>query len=426
MRILIVSYLPWNNDISVGNTLSNIFKNMDEQLEFANIYFRDDSPNNQLVKRYFHISEGLLAKRIITRKSTGKEITSQQFEKKQLSSGYNKARSLRWELFLLLQDLIGILGRWKSSQLDSFIESFKPDIIFGPLGRMPVSNNLMTYISKKYNVPLVTYPWDDHYSLKKLSLSPFFWIKVFIERHAIYKCAKQSVMLYTITRQMQEEYSRYFNKTCKVLYKGYDFSAKQGGCAINNPIRIVYMGNIGSGRWKIIAKVADAVNSINIDGKRIELNVYSMSPKSQAMIQSLNIGDSHLMQPVEASEVLNTMKQADILLHVEPVSLKEKLFFRLSFSTKLVDYFYNAKCIFAVGGDTASMSYLRDNNAAIVETDIKNIESKLREIVDNPDLIMDYSEKSWKCGVRNHQIKNIQANLYSDFCSIIKLHNDAN
>ena len=72
---------------------------------------------------------------------------------------------MRWELFLLLQDLIGILGNWKSSQLDSFVENFAPDIVFGPLGRMPVSNNLMTYISKKFNVPLITYPWDDHYSL---------------------------------------------------------------------------------------------------------------------------------------------------------------------------------------------------------------------------------------------------------------------
>ena len=37
MKILVVSYLPWNDDISVGNTLSNIFRGMDNQIEFANI-----------------------------------------------------------------------------------------------------------------------------------------------------------------------------------------------------------------------------------------------------------------------------------------------------------------------------------------------------------------------------------------------------
>ena len=426
MKILVVSYLPWNDDISVGNTLSNIFRGMDNQIEFANIYFRDDPPNNQLVKRYYHISESLLAKRILTRKYTGKEITLQSIKKKQLSNSYNKVMSLRWELFLLLQDLIGILGNWKSSQLDSFVENFAPDIVFGPLGRMPVSNNLMTYISKKFNVPLITYPWDDHYSLKKLSFSPFFWIKVFIERHAIYKCAKQCMMLYTITEQMRYEYSLCFGKICKVLYKGYDFSDRKRVHTINHPIRMIYMGNIGSGRWKIIAKIAKAVNAINCKGKRIELYVYTMSPKSRAMIRALNVGDSHIMEPVTASEVLNTMSQADILLHVEPVSLKDKLFFRLSFSTKLVDYFYNAKCILAVGGNTASMRYLSENTAAIVETNIKNIEGKLKEVVDNPDVIMEYSEKSWNCGVKNHQIKTIQRDLYSDFCSIVKLHKDAN
>ena len=93
MKILVVSYLPWNDDISVGNTLSNIFRGMDNQIEFANIYFRDDPPNNQLVKRYYHISESLLAKRILTRKYTGKEITLQSIKKKQLSNSYNKVRS---------------------------------------------------------------------------------------------------------------------------------------------------------------------------------------------------------------------------------------------------------------------------------------------------------------------------------------------
>lgn len=39
IKVLVVTYLPWSNDISVGNTLSNIFKGMEDRIEFANIYF---------------------------------------------------------------------------------------------------------------------------------------------------------------------------------------------------------------------------------------------------------------------------------------------------------------------------------------------------------------------------------------------------
>ena len=259
LKILVVTYLPWSNDLSVGNTLSNIFRGMEDKLEFANIYFREDVPNNDIVSRFFNISEKQLAKNIIKRKSTGKEIFPKITEKKEFSSRYNKARSMRWDSMLLAQDLIGILGNWKSKALDEFVDSFQPDLIFGPLGRVPASNNLMIYISKKFDIPLVTYPWDDHYSLKKVAFSPFFWIKTFVERHAIKKCAKQSKYLYGITQTMCEEYAEYFHKDFKVLYKGYVFDKMPEIKQSTIPLKLIYMGNLGSGRWQVLGMMAEAV-----------------------------------------------------------------------------------------------------------------------------------------------------------------------
>lgn len=394
---------------------------MDDKLEIASVYFRDDTPNNQTVSRYFHISEKLLVKRLISRKDTGAEIVLPNVEKKhEFSNKYNQARRMRWEIMLLAQDMVGILGKWKSDKLDIFIKDFNPDIVFGPLGRVPVANNVMTYVSKKFAIPLVAYPWDDHYSLKKVSYSPSFWVKTFVERHFIKKCAKQSAYMYAITKRMQKEYEGYFKKEIKLLYKGYNFNDAPVKKNLNSPIKIVYMGNIGSGRWKIIANISTLINKINKDsGKIFELYIYTLSPISTKIRKCLDSGDSHLMKPVPSSEILNTMNASDILLHVEPTQWTERSFFRLSFSTKLVDYFYNGRCILAVGGETASMDYLRENDAAIVETDSKNILRKLTEIANNPNVILEYSQKSWDCGCRNHQIGEIQKRIYDDFCAII-------
>lgn len=420
IRVLVVTYLPWSNEISVGNTLSNIFRGMEDRLEFANIYFREDNPNNDIVSHFFNISEKQLAKSIFDRKAVGHEVHPEETpQKKSFSNRYNKARSMRWDSMLLAQDMIGVLGKWKSNALNEFVEHFQPDFVFGPLGRVPVSNNLMRYVSKKYDIPLVTYPWDDHYSLKKVAFSPFFWIKTFVERHAIRKCAKQSEFLYGITQTMCDEYARYFHKDIKVLYKGYNFGEMPEIKKFTIPLKFIYMGNLGSGRWQVLGKLAEAINEINKKGKKVEMLVYSMSPKTEAMKKALDNGDSHLMPPVDNKDVLATMKSADVLVHVEPALLKDRLFFRLSFSTKLVDYFFNARCILALGGDTSSIRYLRDNDAAIVETDVCKIKEQIERLVNQPDLVSEYAEKAWDCGLRNHQIQEIQDGIYSDFCNVI-------
>lgn len=424
IRLLVVTYHPWREDISVGNTLSNIFNGMEDRIEFANIYIRDDKPCNKIVKRFFNISEKRLAKSIFTRSGVGNEVKAvgESDKKEYFSASYNAARRMRWDIMLLAQDLIGCLGCWKTNELDKFVQSFDPDLIFGPLGRMPIGNNIMTYISKRHNVPLVAYPWDDHYSLHKKSWSPIFWMKLFLERQSIRRCAKQSEFLYCITSLMQKEYSVYFNKQCRLLYKGFHFDSEPTIKDPSNVLRLIYMGNIGSGRWKLLSKVARAVNEINTKSKKLELYIYTLSPKSPKMEKCLNVGDSHMMDPVPESMKMQTLNSADILLHVEPVSTKDRLMFRLSFSTKIVDYLYNAKCILALGGDTASMEYLIENNAGIVELDDKKIKKSLNDLIANPYLIVEYSKKAWNCGVNNHNIETIQSKVYNDFIEVINSH----
>ena len=184
------------------------------------------------------------------------------------------------------------------------------------------------------------------------------------------------------------------------------------------PLSIVYMGNIGSGRWKELAKVAQAVKIINKDKIKCFLKIHTMSPHTDEMEKALNLDNaSTLLEPVPTEKVLETMQSADILLHVEPTGKKERNFFRLSFSTKIVDYLYNARCIVAVGGHTAAMSYLKRNDAAVVIENNSKIQDQLEKLIDDPKRINEYAIKGWNCGKRNHQRKNIQDMIYLDFIS---------
>lgn len=419
-RVLVISYLPWRNDVNVGNTLSNLFSGMQDDFEFASIYFKGGRPSNSIASRYFYIPEKELLRSIVNRKPVGYVVEGNSAAREQPSSLYNRARTMRWESMLLAQDCIGILGKWKSSALDEFIRNYRPHMVFGPLGRVPAANILMCHIHRAYHIPLVTYAWDDHYSLHKTSLSPFFWAKTFLERKYIRRCAAESSFLYAITQEMCDEYSGYFHKECRLLFKSYPFNhAPAVPSGIHRPVKLVYMGNIALGRWQVLAQLARSIQEINRNGKKALLQIYTMSPKSDRIQKALNLeGCSQLMDPVPNDRLLSTMEGADILVHTEPVTRKGREFFRLSFSTKLTDYMYAGRCILACGGRTASISYLERNDAAIIVPEGEDFVPVLQNLLSQPDTILEYGKKAWDCGVRNHQRDCIRDMLCNDFNTI--------
>ena len=123
---------------------------------------------------------------------------------------------------------------------------------------------------------------------------------------------------------------------------------------------------------------------------------------------------------VSAEEVAKIQSEADILVHIESTDLKNRLLVRQSFSTKLVDYFHQAKCIVAFGPkDVASISHLVKNDAAVVADNEKELEEKLRKIIESPETICEYGKKAWECGKRNHQKNHIQKMLMKDFEDVI-------
>lgn len=419
-RILIITSMPWREDNNIGNSYSNLFGELDN-IEIAHIYCRDGMPQNKIVHNYFQITEQSLVKNFKNRKyPTGITFhldNPMDTPMENHSAAYNKMRILRWEIFFIIRDAIWKFGRWKTKELDNFVETFKPDLIFATLTYMPNVNDIITYLVDKYKLPLILYAWDDVYSLRQFSLSPLFWFRKWYQRKHIRKSVARCDFMYTITSEMQQEYHTYFGKECKMLYKGYDFCGNAPiKTTLNNPIKLVFMGNIGAGRWKALATLVEQLKNINSNKLIATLDIYTLSPRTKEMVDKLQIeGISQLKEVVPCEQVLKVQKEADILVHVEPYNKKDVSFYRLSFSTKLVDYFYNARCIIALGGKTASMSYLEKNDCGIVFYDVKSLQQSLFNLLTDKRKIIEYGKKAWEIGVKNHQKKDIQKELSDTF-----------
>lgn len=424
MRVLIVSNTPWDDSNSFGSSFSNIFGG-NEKYEIANVYCQKGRSNTQVCDRFFQINESLIMKSLRNKSfSSGREVYNET--KADMLSGteekyLNKAKVLRWQILFWARDLVWATKKWKSEALDRFIDDFNPDIIFQPIYYSSYIDEIGLYAQRRTGRPMVGYISDDCYTLKQFSLSPLYWIDRLIKRRFVKRAIDKCQILYTITETQRKEYDGIFGEKCKVLFKGGTFDSVLSPKSLNDPLKLVYTGNLGLGRWKSLSMISNALKIINQNGVKAQLYVYSQTPLTTKMKSQLEVaGTSFFMGSVSACEVKEIQRNADILVHVESFELSERYKARLSFSTKIVDYLEAGKCILAVGWErTGAIEYLKEKDAAIVVTNAQEVNSALHKIVSIPSIIHEYAIKGYQCGKDNHQQKIIREELYKDLSSVV-------
>lgn len=420
IRILIVSPTPWDDNNSFGNSFSNIFGG-NSNYEIANIYLQEGLPNTEVCQRFFQISEKTLIRRLFRPSiPIGIETYNAPGVKNLDSPMMKRAKILRWQILFWARDAIWATGKWHSSSLDDFIRDFNPDIIFQPIFYEYYVNRIGLYAQQLTGAPMIGYISDDNYTLKQFSLSPLYWVDRLIKRRYVKRTIDRCQLLYVITEQQRKEYNNIFGDKCKVLFKGGDFG-KLPPYSSNEPVRYVYTGNLGSGRWKTLAALAKSIERQNKDGQKAILEIYSATSLSQKALKSLSIeGSSYFKGRVDVSQVPAIQAAADVLVHVEPFSLTERYTARLSFSTKIVDYMAAGRAILGIGWEqSGAIVYLRENGAAAIVTDPKKMDDVVGRLTTEHDYRQRLTEESFRLGRRNHQIDEIRTRLYNDLVKYV-------
>lgn len=425
MKVLVITDVLWRNDNGVGNTYSNMFDGIDD-IEFANICCQTGVSKNVVSTKCFQMSETQIIKNFINStcpvgivEEKAEETAQQQKDGKFLSF----IKKSRLQIFFDIREAIWKIGSWKNERLNSFLDEFNPDIIFAQIQDKIYLNNIISYVKDYTNKPLFLYTWDDNYSLKQFFFSPLYWINRLAQRRSIRKIVKKCEILYTISEEQRVEYAKLLGANTKLLYKGKKFTKKPYYEKNHDEINLLYAGNLYSGRYKTIKKVCDEIALLNEENVQnpIFLNIYSGTALSKKEVERLNTKWTHFCGRTSEEQVQELETRADALLHVEPFSKRGRLICRLSFSTKLVDYFYKGKGIIAIGSRVcSSMKYLKRHDAALVCTQFDSIKKVLSLIKSKPDCIADYADKAWECGYKNHQIDDIQNMLRQDFIKSLR------
>lgn len=431
-----LSQHPWRKDNSFGNTYSNIFGKM-EGVEIAHIFLLDGQPEYEPnVKRYYQIRENDVIKTFFSSRkqnSIGEEVyvskDNVQLARNETigtASIYGKLLSFgkrhHWMSLFWAREFAWKYGNINYEGLLEFVRDFKPDIFFLPFENVYNTNRLAIYIKDRYNVPMVAYMAMDHYSLKRISFNPLFWVDRFFKRSMIRNLTKRLEKWFVISDKLKVELDRDLYVNSQILYKIPE--EERGSIEYHSqrdtPI-FLFTGNIYANRWKSLKLLAQALKSNDFG----HLDIYTASPVTAAINKALNVEHySEIHNPVSQDEVIKLQNNADVLVHVEAFDLYNKLLVRCAISTKIMDYLSAGRCIMAIGPrDVASIEYLKERNLAFVANDSKEVNKIISEIKSDNKVLFDYSKRVMSYVKKKLDAKSLRQTLFDGLETIINHYN---
>lgn len=426
-KILILTVESWNSKVG-ANTFSSLFAGYPAQ-NLANVYIREELPDSKSCARYFQISENKVIRSIFKPGvKTGREVSACQEmtgeDAKTLEATtqlYNKNRKKRSYFKLWVREILWKLGKWRTPELDAFVDSFQPDIVVFGMDSYVHFNRLCRHVVRRSGAKAIGYFWDDTFTYRQKAFSFGYWSRRTSQRISLKKLAKHCDAFWAITEKTKQEADAFFGIDCQVLTKPIDYAPDEQWQSYtpSQPVKMLYTGNLLIGRFETILSVSSALEVINAEGVKAELDVYTGSyipPEDQAKLSE----HVHMKGVVSQQEVLQLQKQADILLFAEAMTGEHSRIARLSFSTKLTDYLHSGKCILAAGAaDVAPMEYLRKENAALCVSSEEELLQVLQRITADPELISRTACSGYACGRKNHSRDMINEKVTETFRKIL-------
>ena len=415
-RVIVCTVGAWSDSVG-SNTMSELFRDYPKD-KLACLYIRSNKSDSESCQHYFHIYEGKVMKSIFhLGVKTGEEYwlnssinnTNELQEEKERYDKYRKKKN--W-FYIFARELVWKFGHWKSKELDKFLDDFNPEVLVCPIESYIHFNRINEYIIKKKHPRVVGFLWDDNFTYKQ---QPHIWgyiIHRWWLRHSVKRLVKQCETVVALSPKMKDEADAEFGIESVLLTKPIFDQPPFTEYIPNEPIKMLYTGNLYVGRDETLAYIVDAIKEVKKKNKKVFLDVYTSTPIKKELESRIKVDDCCIVhKPISQNEVLGLQKKADVLLFIESLR-KEGGSARLSFSTKITDYFCAGKCIWAVGSNHLSaIDYLEKQDAAVCCLTKEDILSTLKKMIADKSIIRDYARKGWLCGSEKHDARQINERL---------------
>lgn len=411
-RVLVCTISAWSDSVG-SNTMSELFRDYPKD-KLACLYIRSNRSDSKSCHRYFHIFEGRVMKSIFHRNmATGEEYRlgdargdSRDFEEEK--ARYDKYRRKRNRLYLFAREFVWLFGRWRSKELEKFLDDFNPEVLVCSIESYIHFNRINEYIIKRKQPRVIIFLWDDNFTYKQQPHSWGYKIHRWWLRHGVKRMVAKSESVVALSPKMKEEADAEFGIDSVLLTKPIFNQPPYSEYRPKEPIRMLYTGNLFVGRDETLALIVDAIKEVNKARQKVILDVYTSTIIKNELEDRIEVdGCCVVHAPISQGEVLRLQKEADVLLFIESLK-QEGGDARLSFSTKITDYFCAGKCIWAVGSNHLSaIDYLEKQDAALCSLTKEDILPTLVKMISDKTVIGKYAKKGWQCGHNKHDAQVI-------------------
>lgn len=366
-RVLVVSHNVFSDTTGMGRTMADMLSCVPKE-NLAQMYFRPEVPSMKTCRRYFRVTDMDVLRSLLSRKSNftafdknvifdnNSELNTENSVEER---AYQFSRK-RTPIIYLGRNLLWKLGKWKSRELDAWINDFGPDVIFFASGGHPFSYRIAYQLSMTYHIPIVLWCCDDYYlnsGSKKGALARYYhhnlmqWVREVSERTA---------QIVVIGEKMKKAYGSIFSQPINVLR----ISAAENPyvCMAEKRQGIIYAGGLGVSRATALIELGKVLRSAGL-----YIDVYSGEKNEQTLKLLTEENGIRFHGKIPYEQVRMNLGAAKFVLHIEAFDEETREKTRYSLSTKIGDALRSGACIIAYGpSDIESIEYLTRSNAAVV------------------------------------------------------------
>ena len=400
MRVLILGHNPFNLELPNGRTLYELFSQFSKD-EVAEIFLHDDLPNFDICQNYYKMTDFDVIKSFYSWKTIGKIVKPMENERnnafQRASTGAYRFGSKRKSYTILLRNIMWKLSRWNSASLDAWIREFEPDVLFYYSSNYYFTIDMAMSISKKYRIPIVTYIVDDFYFNSSLNGGIWGSLNQMIYNKKLRKLLSGQTTI-CLNGTMKEAYEKEFEGSFYTIYTTSEltpFASRSRGSSI----KMSYLGGIACGRGESLIEIGRVIDKYNLP---IEFSVFTRETRPWLLVPLSSAVGISVYDGLSYQQVIEQMKNSDILVHVEGFKPEDIRAVQYSMSTKIADILSCNRCLLAYGpSDVASISYLKQNQCGLVATNRSELIELLLKIAGG----YDYNEKNVtgiKIAARNH------------------------
>lgn len=377
-RVLVISNNCFSKENSNGRTLGNLLYRYPKD-KLAQFYISGD-PDDSYCSNYFQVTDAMALHRLCPwagRRKSGAETDTSG------TPGTPDRPVNRNSATMILRNFVWNTGAWKTRGFRDWLDAFQPEIVLLQVGDCAFMNRLACRIAKKYGATLDVFNTETYY-LKDFNYfrdGHRFLFGLFKRSYnrSYRKLMKQTTKVFHLCDAIKDAYRDMFDTEDFVVYNSSDLRLPLRTQA-NPRLVYAYIGNLNLGRDDSIMDIADVLQSTD---SRATVRVYGKA-SDQTRDKFRLRANVDYRGFIGYQDVVEAIREADVLIHVESFDDFYRVDSRYGFSGKIADCLFSGRplLLYAPSG-IAVYQYLQANHIGTLASDKDELQAGISALSDD-------------------------------------------